>query len=180
MKIQRKHVVLASLVLALGVAVYVNWHISTPDIDKNKELGKATYVNSNAIATVDEISNTDSNLSREQQNYFSNARLERSKTYDEVKNTAMEVLTLIESDEDAKESALAQLAIIEEIIMNQNSVENILMAKGFSDCVCTISDSSAAVIVPANEMNETSALIIKSAVSEISGLTFENISIVTV
>lgn len=182
MKIQRKHVILASLVLALGVAVYVNWHISsTPDETSKKELGKATYVNKNITATVDqqELSIV-SNLSKEQQNYFSNARLKRSKAYDEVKTTALEALSLVESDEDAKESALAQLAIIEEIIMNQESVENILTAKGFSDCICTVSDTTASVIVPENEMNDKSTLIIKDAVCEICGIGFEDINIITV
>lgn len=182
MKIQRKHVVLASLVLALGVAVYVNWQLSsTPDETAKKELGRATYVNKNISATVDqqELSNL-SNLSKEQQNYFSNARLKRSKAYDEVKSTALEALSYAESDEDTKESALNQLAIIEETIMNQEAVENILIAKGFSDCICMFSDSSASVIVPDNDMTDKSALIIKDAVSEIGGIGFEDINIITV
>ena len=182
MKIQRKHVVLASLVLALGAAVYINWQMSSvPDNTGAKELGKATYVNSNVNATVDEANfEISSKLSKEQQNYFSNARLKRDKTSDEVKSIAMEALSLTESDEDAKESALAQLANLEEVLMNQVTVENILMAKGFSDCVCSVSEESVTVIVPDGEMNENSALIIKDAVAEACDIPFEDISIVTV
>lgn len=181
MKIQRKHVVLASLVLALGAAVYINWQMSaTPDTNA-KELGKATYVNSNITATVDEAdSQLFSRLSKEQQNYFSNARLKRDKASDEVKNIALEALALTESDEDAKESALAQLANLEEILMDQITVENTLTAKGFSDCVCSISDSSATVIVPEGEMTEKSSIIIKDAVSDVCDIPFESISVVTV
>lgn len=182
MKIQRKHIVLASLVLALGAAVYINWQLSsTPDNLGAKELGKATYVNTNVKATVDEVSlNLNSKLSKEQQNYFSNARLKRDKTADEVKNSALEALSLVESDEDTKETALAQLAQLEELLMNQVSVENILSAKGFSDCICSISDDSVTVIVPDNEMSENSPLIIKDAVAEVCDIPFDNISIVTV
>lgn len=182
MKIQRKHVVLASLVLALGAAVYINWQLSASSENlSEKELGKATYVNSNVSATIDET-NSDlvSNLSKEQQNYFSNARLKREKTADEVKNIALEALSLTESDEDAKESALAQLAQLEELLMNQVTVENTLIAKGFSDCVCSISDSSVTVIVPQDEMTENSSIIIKDAVSEVCDIPFESISVVTV
>ncbi len=182
MKIQRKHVVLASLVLALAAAVYINWQLSsTPDNLGAKELGKATYVNSNVKATVDEVDfDLSAKLSKEQQNYFSNARLKRDKTADSVKNTALEALSLTESDEDAKESALAQLANVEELLMNQVSIENTLMAKGFSDCVCAISDESVTVIVPDGEMNENSSLIIKDAVAEVCNIPFDSISIVTV
>ncbi len=181
MKIQRKHVVLASLVLALGAAVYINWQMSaTPDKD-TKELGKATYVNSNVTATVDEADfELVSNLTKEQQNYFSNARLKRDKVADEVKGMALEALSLTESDEDSKEAALAQLARLEELLMNQITVENTLTAKGFSDCVCSISDSSVTVIVPEGEMSDRSALIIKDAVADVCDIPFENISVVTV
>ena len=119
MKIQRKHVVLASLVLALGAAVYINWSISAPKNLGAKELGKATYVNSNIEATVDEISaELVGNLSKQQQNYFSNARLKRDKTAEDVKTIAMDALSLVESDEDSKEDALAQLANIEKLLLN--------------------------------------------------------------
>ncbi len=182
MKIQRKHVVLASLVLALGAAVYINWQMSaSPDNTKSKELGKATYVNSNISATVDEANNSlITSLTKEQQNYFSNARLNRDKTADEVKNIALEALSLAESDEDTKELALAQLAELEETLMNQVTVENTLVAKGFSDCVCSISDSSATVIVPEGEMTDNSSLIIKDAVSDVCDIPFDSISVVTI
>lgn len=182
MKIQRKHVVLASLVLALGAAVYINWQMSaSPDNMKSKELGKATYVNSNISATVDEANNTlVTSLTKEQQNYFSNARLNRDKTADEVKNIALEALALSESDEDTKELALAQLAELEETLMNQVTVENTLIAKGFSDCVCSVSDNSVTVIVPEGEMTDNSSLIIKDAVSDVCDITFDSISVITI
>ncbi len=182
MKIQRKHVVLASLVLALGAAVYINWQMSvSPENIKSKELGKATYVNSNITSTVDEVnSSLVSKLSKEQQNYFANARLNRDKTADEVKNIALEALSLSESDEDTKELALAQLAKLEEVLMNQVTVENTLIAKGFSDCVCSVSDEGATVIVPDDEMTENSSIIIKDAVTKVCDIPFESISVVTV
>lgn len=182
MKIKKKHVVLASLVLALGAAVYINWQMSSvPENKGAKELGKATYVNSNVNATQDEVNSyAVSKLSKEQQNYFSTARLNRDKTADEVKKIAMEALSLSESDEDTKEIALANLAELEKTIMSQVSVENVLTAKGFSACICSISDGSVTVIVPDNEMNDNSSLIIKDAVKDAFDIPFDAISIVTV
>ncbi|MBQ8795286.1 MAG: SpoIIIAH-like family protein [Clostridia bacterium] len=181
MKIQRKHLVLASLVLALSAAVYINWQLSSnADTTKAKELGKATYVNSNISATVDEVSEFTSRLTKDQQNYFSNARLKRDKTGDEVKSIALEALSSVENDDDMKEEALAQLALVEEQLMNQVSVENTLIAKGFSDCVCSISDTSVTVVVPESEMGNNSPLIIKDVVTDVTNIPFENINIVTV
>ena len=183
MKIQKRHVVLASLVVALAGAVYLNWHFSSVGVtpDSTKELGKATYVNSNVTATVDQASvNNYSNLSKTQQNYFSSARISRDKAADEAVELAMKALEKVEGDEDLKEEALAQLAAVEKTILNENNVETALRAKGFSACICTLSDSSATVVVPENEIGDNSPLVIKDAVAAVCSIPFENINIVTV
>ena len=49
MKIQKRHVLMASLVLALGAAVYLNWQFTGNSdmlsVDASKKLGEAQYVN---------------------------------------------------------------------------------------------------------------------------------------
>lgn len=75
---------------------------------------------------------------------------------------------------------MAQLAILEERLMSQVTIENTLTAKGFSDCVCSISDESVSIIVPDNEITQNSTLIIKDVVASACNVTFENISIITV
>lgn len=56
MKIQKKHIVMTSLVLALATAVYINYQISQArTTSPAKELGAASYVN----ATVGETATSD-------------------------------------------------------------------------------------------------------------------------
>lgn len=49
MKIQKRHILMASLVLALGAAVYLNWQFTGNSdmlsVDASKKLGEAQYVN---------------------------------------------------------------------------------------------------------------------------------------
>lgn len=49
MKIQKRHILMASLVLALGAAVYLNWQFTGNSdmlsVDASKKLGEAKYVN---------------------------------------------------------------------------------------------------------------------------------------
>ncbi len=49
MKIQKRHILLGSLVLALGAAVYLNWQFTGNtdmlSVDASKKLGEAQYVN---------------------------------------------------------------------------------------------------------------------------------------
>ncbi len=188
MKIKKRHILLASLVFALSAAVYLNWQLSDNSgvavSNTSKELGQATYVNSN-ITTADETSvnsneSSINSLSTEQIEYFATSRSERQKTQDEVIQLARQVLELSDSSDEAKEEAAEQLSRIEETLLSQNRIETTLKAKGFSDCICCLSETSCTVIIPANEMEDNSVLIIKDCVDEAADLPFENISIVEV
>ncbi len=56
MKFQKKHILFAALILALGAAVFINWQFSGSSSVKPtaKELGAATYVSKDAKATADQ------------------------------------------------------------------------------------------------------------------------------
>lgn len=185
MKLKKHHVVLATLVVALSAAVYLNWQLSggnTPKgVDTSKELGVATYVNSN-ISSEDEAARNskNENLTKEQSEYFAEARAEREVAQEEAVSLAKEVLEQTENSDEAYEDATEQLSKLEDMILSQNRVEATLKAKGFSDCMCYLSETSCTVIVPKNEMSDSSTLIIKDCIKENSGLPFENISIVEV
>ena len=188
MKIKKRHVVLATLVLALSAAVFLNWQLSGGDgvynTPTNRELGAVTYVNNNMDSSTDEmqvnadLSLDESNLSKSQIEYFAQCRTERQKTQDEVKTMAMQILELSDSSDEAKEDAVEQLNKLEEMFLSQNRIESTLKAKGFTECLCTLSQNSCTVIVPENELEDNSALIIKACVDEVADLPFENISIV--
>lgn len=187
MKIKKRHIVLASMVLALSAAVFLNWQLSGNSIiseTESRELGVATYVNRSVTATSDEAvvrninTESESELSDEQTEYFTNTRVERQKTQDEVISLAKQVLELAESSEEAMEESAEQLSELEDNLLSQNRIESTLKAKGFSECLCWIDNSSCTVIVPKEDMNDNSALVIMDCVSKVADLPFENISIV--
>ena len=60
----------------------------------------------------------------------------------------------------------------------QDSIESILKAKGFSDCLCTVTDEGVTVIVPKEQLNDTAALVIDDAVTSHYNVDYEKISIV--
>ncbi|MBE6737196.1 MAG: SpoIIIAH-like family protein [Ruminococcaceae bacterium] len=186
MKIKKRHIVLSALVLTLAGAVFLNWQLSATQQkpDNNRELGVATYVNSNINSSSDEVAvssasiSSNSSLSQEQLEYFSVAKSERQKTQDEVISLATSVFEMSEASEEAMEDAAEQLAKLEDNILSQSRIEVTIKGKGFSECLCCLDETSCTVIVPENEMQENSALIIMDCVSDVSGLPFENINIV--
>ena len=180
MKFQKKHIVISALVLALGTAVYVNWQFSNTNTDTtSKELGAASYVNATVLSTDDEAVQT-SALSKEQKNYFANERTKRQETQDSVLDEANEAFELENtSEQDISEAQKS----VEKILKNftvQDSIESIIKAKGFSDCLCYISDEGVTVIVPEAELNDTSVLVINDSVVSHYEVSFEDISVVGV
>lgn len=181
MKFQKRHIVLASLVLALSAAVFINWQFSDDSSlikDVSKELGAATYVNAD-VATDDEVADVSKQTTAVDE-YFAKAQLERQQSRDIAIETAQETLKLADSAEDAKTLAVEQLQKLEDNIVIESNIESILKGKGFSQCLCFVSDNSCSVAVLKSDMNDNSALIVKDAVLSQLGIDFNNITIIEV
>ena len=180
MKIQKKHILVSALVLALGAAVYVNWQFSGVPVssEASKELGAVTYVNKNTSATADEASKSSVKLSPKEK--ITKARTQRSQAQDKALDEAKNIIKLSDSSEDAKKKAVEQANVIEKRILAQSDIEGILLAKGFSMSVCYISDGGCTVTVLADEMEKDSPLIIKDAVMSQTEILFNDIVIIDV
>ena len=106
------------------------------------------------------------------------ARPEEPITQDKIIDDANETLNLENVSNDEMSEAQKN---VEEILKNftiQDSIESIVKAKGFSECLCYISDEGVTIIVPDSELNDTSALVIDDAVTSHYEVDYEDISIV--
>jgi stage III sporulation protein AH len=176
MKIQKKHILSAALILALGAAVYINWQFSGSDSVKatTKELGAATYVSRDAKATADEAKKGELTP----QEKLAKMRTARSQSQDKALDSAKNILSLSDSSDDAKTEAARQAGVIQKRILVQSNIESILLAKGFSDVLCYVSDSGCTVTVKETDMEKDSPLIIKDAVMNQLDIEFNDIVIV--
>ena len=182
MKVQKRHIVLAALVVALGAAVYINWQFSgTPDslISKtSKELGAATYVNAEG-SSKDQVLSV-SKSTDESSNYFAKAELQRQQSRDEAIDTAQNTIKLTDSSEETKTKAVEQLNKIEDNIVKESNIEALIKAKGMTKCLCYISDKGCTVTVLKKELQKNSPLIIKDIVLSQLDIDFNSITIVDV
>ncbi len=179
MKFQKKHIISAALVLALGAAVYVNWQFgSSAAKAKPKELGAASYVNADVSnATADQSVQT-SSLSDSQEKFFAAERVKRQSAQDKVLDEAKKVFDLENAADEDKSEAQKNVESLLKSYTVQDSIESIVKAKGFSDCLCYISDEGVTVIVPNEQLNDTSALVIDDAVASHYKVDYDKISIV--
>ncbi len=182
MKFQKRHVVLASLILALSAAVFINWQFSDERLNQSdevsKELGAATYVNTDT-ATGDEIANVAKQTDKTDE-YFAKAVLEREQAQDKAIEIAQETLTMADSSDEAKTQAVNQLNKLEDNIVIQSGIESILKGKGFSQCVCFVTDNACTVTILKKDLTDNAPLIIKDAVMSQFEIDFNNIKIIEV
>jgi stage III sporulation protein AH len=92
------------------------------------------------------------------------------------------VLKLVSESEDAsaeaKADAEAKISKIAVDIQNEANIESLVKAKGFSECVAIISDSSVSVIVGAESLQAQDVAQIFSIVYDTTGIPMENISVI--
>ena len=183
MKIQKRHVVLAALVVSLGVATFINWQFSdnAPHLvkDVSKELGAATYVNANLNSTDDQVASVSKTTSKEEA-FFSKAVVDRQQARDEAVEIAQQTVSAADSSDEAKTKAVEQLNKIEDNIVKENSIESLLKAKGFNQCICYISENTCSVSLPKNNVKDNAPLIIKDVVLSQINIDFNDITIIEV
>ena len=164
-------ITLATLVLALGAAVYMNWNFakSAPQAVDEEQPVLETSAQSDALPVYDPL-NTDTAEETSGKNYgeaqlvsasqdsgtefFESARLARSKARDEALDSIQKTLKNTSLSEEEKEKLTEELELQVSNITSETSLENKIKAKGFADCVVTLGAGRADVTV----MTENDAL----------------------
>ncbi len=183
MKIRKKQLIAAALVLSLGAAVYLNWSLTSPKT-VSKMLGETKFVNAtvSTTATPDETKEVVAvkNLSEKQEKYFASAKTERDKIQDKIIDEANEMLGVDDTPDENKSEAQNMAAAMIKNFTLQNTIESTLKAKGFSQCLCYINEGGCTVTVPKSDMKKNGRVVIKAAVTSTAGIPFDKITVVTV
>lgn len=195
----KRQLVLASLVVALGAAVYLNWQftgdnqlVAAGTAASEKTVGEAQLVNASALSSKPQEDPSSSapaesgtgsapaaepsEMSAEE--YFAEARLSRQKARDEAVELLEEVLKDAGASDEAKKEAVSQAAVIAQNVLKENNIENLIKAKGFADCVVFLQNGECSVVVQTEESSQSNAIVIKDIVSGQSGVSSDKIKIV--
>jgi len=171
--LKKKHIAVASMVLMLSAAVYVNYLYAAGDIENflatGKNYGDSILVEGSADEEIFDIAS-----------FFSEARVSRQQSRDEAVATIENLYGVAEEDSE-EVSVLAEKA--GQIAANmelENKIESIIKAKGFEDCIVYISGNYADVMVATEGLLPTEAAVIKEAIIQETSVPVENISIVEV
>lgn len=135
MVINRRHIILASLVVALGLAVFLNYKLSA-----NKIQEADPTLSSSAITTA-------ASGEEQESNFFAEARLTRTQNRDSAEETYKTVTESTTATAEEKKIATDSINQLAKDITTEGQIETLIKAKGFSECVCLINQNSASVVV---------------------------------
>lgn len=200
---QRK-ITLMALSMALVVAVYLNWQYSRTGADLNMkteqidaqqqeilDVMEQQHMNLDgdmlAVAAEDEVQNYgDAQLvattAKSATKYFEETRLSRQKSRDEALDVLQKSLKNAKISDAEKTQATEKLSKIIQDITTETDVENLVKAKGFTDCVAFISDDKISVAVqPSNgDLTKQNVAQIRDIVLSKTSVSTENIVVIEV
>ena len=176
----KKAITALSIVAIISAAVYtdiLNFGKDTPVTDylynsnynqgSTKILGEATLVDSTSAIDTEE-----------NDRYFAVAAVNREKSRDEALQTLQVVVDSAEELPETRDRALTEIMKIASDIEIEATVEEMIKAKGFEDCVAIISGDNINVIVKSEGLLTSEVAQITDIVKGETGYAAENIRIV--
>lgn len=180
MKIWKKNLVAAAVLLTVCGGIYVNWAYGqdkavsdlTDTLDESKILSADKLVMAGDDMTLNDGSNT-------MTDYFAAVRLSRQEARDSAVNLLQEAIAY--GDENASQSS-AKLEQMVDLALCEAQIESLVIAKGYTDCVAYIANDaiSVAVAAPEGGLQQPDVAVIADIVINQSEFGMEQIHVVEV
>lgn len=142
-KVWKKRAVVGAVLLFVCAAVYMNWRYAGSLEDTSKVLGESTLVSG------EKTGENDANVQQmgNENDYFATARLSRK----QARDNAISMLKDASTDENADQSVLNEasktLQVLAGYTVAESQIENLVTAKGYTDCVAFMGAESISIVV---------------------------------
>lgn len=184
MKVWKKNMVAAAILVTVCAGIYVNWIYTENEntsaledtVDYEKVMSDNSLVLSEdmaAIAAGDDLDTTATD-------YFAAVRLSRQQARDNALDLLQEAMAYSEDSKTA-ESAV-ELEDIVQTALSEAQIESLIVAKGYKDCVAymTAEGISVAVSSPEGGLQQSDVAVIADVVMSQSPYRLSNIRVVEV
>lgn len=186
MKLWKRNSVVAAIALFICLAVYLNWSYEQ---DSSEEVGKVLGQSELVAGTTDPLLEEEGEETEEDTaateettigGYFDSARLNREQARDSA-------LTLLQQsiEGEAVESVMMEtytqsIEALASYTVTEAQIENLITAKGYTDCITFIGDQSISVVVAATEegLQDADVAKITEIVTDETGYTASQIKII--
>ena len=182
MKVWKKNVTAAAVLVTVCAGIYLNWMYTegsapaslTDTLDSEKLLNESMLVMSQDEALQTAAGENAATAS----DYFAAVRLSRQEARDSAVNLLQEAM----SYDTAPEKTGAELEELVAVALSEAQIESLVVAKGYADCVAYMSNEgiSVAVAAPEQGLQQTDVAVITDIILTQSDYDVEDIRIVEV
>lgn len=186
MKVWKKNLVAAAILVTVCAGIYVNW-LYTEDktaasledsLDTQKVMNEDTLVLSGdmeAIAAGEDVASTATD-------YFAAVRLSRQQARDNAVNLLQEAMAYSGSESSKDVESAMELEEIVQTALSEAQIESLIIAKGYADCVAYMSGEgiSVAVSSPEGGLQQADVAVIADIVMTQSDYSLDDIRVVEV
>lgn len=106
------------------------------------------------------------------------AKVAREQVRAKNKETLLEIIDNEKLSEEQKEAAVSQMIAMTQLAEQETAVETMLLSKGFSEAVVTLTEKGADIVVNSKELTDANRAQIEDIVTRKTGIAPENIVIV--
>lgn len=151
MKIWKKNMVAAAVLVTVCAGIYVNWVYAGQEVALMDTLDEQKVMSADALVLSDDVSaiTAGEDVQTTASDYFSAVRLSRQQARDNALNLLQEAMTYSD-DRKAAESAV-ELDDIVQTALSEAQIESLVIAKGYRDCVAYMTNSGISVAVSSPE-----------------------------
>jgi len=110
-------------------------------------------------------------------NIVADAKITREQVRAQNKETLMEIIDNENLTEEQKQAAVTEMINMTKIAEQEASVETMLLTKGFSEAVVTLTESGADIVISSKELTDANRAQIEDIVTRQTGIAPENIVI---
>ena len=184
MKVWKKNMVAAAVLVTVCAGIYVNWIYTedsmavslTDTLDSEKVMSEDMLELSEDMAAIAAGEEPDTTAA----DYFAAVRLSRQQARDSAVNMLQEAMAYSEGTKEAESSA--ELEVIVETALSEAQIESLVIAKGYEDCGAYMTGDgiSVAVSSPEGGLQQADVAVIADIVMAQSDYGLEDIRVVEV
>ena len=196
----KRNAVVAAIALFVCAAVYLNWNYEQ-EAEAGKTLGQSTMVGSetedplvsstggeqdgdaqSGDVTTGDVGTEGQSAAITSGDYFATARLNRQQARDSALSLLQDAAAREDADETVKEQVNDTIQTMADYTVTEAQIENLVVAKGYTDCVAFIGENalSLAVAAPEGGLTEADTAKIVDVVNQTAGFTADQIKIIPV
>ncbi len=174
--IGKKQIIMTCLTLMLAIAVYINY-ASAPELSTNDTKAVTAKNDTVSYGETEFVNAETESVNASGSDYFAQARLDKMNNRD----TAVQTLQSIIGGGDITEDEMVMNALdaveVSKLIESEGTIESLIKAQGFEDCVAYLDGSTAKVVVKTAGLDKAQAASIKEIILDETEVDAENIRI---